>query len=722
MSDILDANAQGASSSLKWYNAMGAATNRKLYLARPLFILLLAAIVFGIILYDKLREGEVSSTKLWHSLTWRLELYGRKAVGGVPDLSWGELFQMTKPSSGFVLTTTVTEARSLDAAVSNPYVSSADLSAGAEIFRRNCTACHDGSGAHAPLLDRPLRHGDSDLAIYKVVRDGIPQSAMASHADLSFDNRWRVVGYIRSLQAKTSAKSDDSARRLDIRVKGDDLLAPNSVQWLTYSGSLDGHRYSPLAEITKENVSRLHVRWVGQFDTNDRVMEATPLVVGGTLFTSVPPASIVAFDTKSGSVIWKFDRPIPDNLPMCCGRVNRGLAVLGNTLFIGTLDGVLVAVDANTGKEVWETMVAKPSEGFTMTGAPLVVNKAVIVGVAGGEFGIRGFLAAYDPETGKEKWKFNTIPGPGEPGHETWKNDAWRTGGGPTWVTGSYDPSLDLLYWGVGNPSPNYNHDVRPGDNLFTNSVIALRASTGKLEWHFQFTPHDEHDWDSNQTPILAELTINGVKRKVICWANRNGFYYVLDRATGEFLTGVNFVEQNWTDGLDRAGRPIVPEGASTSGRLIKPGSGGTNWPNPAFDQSQSLFFVPATESASIFTKSDDGVERGEGGLFVGSGAATVAPPMRFVRALDAATGKKRWEFHSPYAQDSGYGGLLATAGGLVFGASAGVLFALDSATGREVWRMSIDGDTRAAPISFVADGHQEIAIASGRALFVFGL
>ena len=223
-------------------------------------------------------------------------------------------------------------------------------------------------------------------------------------------------------------------------------------------------------------------------------------------------------------------------------------------IFFGSLDGYLVAINANDGKVIWQTSVASPSDGYSITGAPLVVNGSVVVGVAGGEFGIRGFLAAYDVSTGQQQWKFDTIPGPGEVGHETWENDAWRTGGGGTWVTGSYDPSTDLLYWGVGNPSPAFSGDVRPGDNLFTDSVIALHASTGKLAWYFQFTPHDEHDWDSAQTPVLADLPINGVVRKVICWPNRNGFYYVLDRVTGEFLAGVPFVEVDWAKGLTSGG------------------------------------------------------------------------------------------------------------------------------------------------------------------------
>jgi alcohol dehydrogenase (cytochrome c) len=406
--------------------------------------------------------------------------------------------------------------------------------------------------------------------------------------------------------------------------------------------------------------------------------------------------------------------------------VNRGLAVLGQHLYLASLDGYLVALNANTGRMVWETKVADYSQGYSLTGAPLIINRSVFVGVAGGEYGIRGFLAAYDPETGRQQWRFNTIPGPGEPGHETWQNAAWRTGGGPAWVTGSYDPALDLLYWGVGNPGPDFSGDVRPGDNLFTNSVLALRASSGELAWHFQFTPHDEHDWDSTQTPILADVSIGGTAHKAICWANRNGFYYVLDRVTGKFLLGTPFVEQTWAKGLDAAGRPILSEGGpfSNSGRLTRPGvGGGTNWQNAALDQSRGSIFVPATEGASVFTKSLD-VRRGEGGFFGGSGGSFVEPPTPVVRALDVATGSRKWEHISPPLKDGVYyySGLLATAGGLVFGASGGFLFALASETGQELWRVFLGGDTRAAPISFVIDGRQVLAVSAGRSLFLFGL
>jgi len=294
------------------------------------------------------------------------------------------------------------------------------------------------------------------------------------------------------------------------------------------------------------------------------------------------------------------------------------------------------------------------------------------------------------------------------------------------WVTGSYDPALDLLYWGVGNPGPDFNGDVRPGDNLFTNSVVALHASTGKLAWHFQFTPHDEHDWDSDQTPILADIPLNNTTRKVICWANRNGFYYVLDRVTGEYLAGTPFVELNWAKRLDAAGRPILVDSGQVSkaGRLTKPGVGGaTNWQNPAYDLKNGLVFIPATEGASVFTKAD-APHRGDAGIYVGSAGSEAEPPTPVVRALDVATGAKKWEHFSPPAEEHahGYSGLLATGGGLVLGASGGTVFALNSANGHEVWSVQLGADTRAAPISFTVGGRQVIVVSTMRAMFLFGL
>jgi alcohol dehydrogenase (cytochrome c) len=492
-----------------------------------------------------------------------------------------------------------------------------------------------------------------------------------------------------------------------------------------YSGSYDGRRHTSFAQITPANVAQLRLRWIRQFDSNDRAIEATPLVIGGMVFTVAPISSVVALDARTGDVIWEYKRPMRADLPACCGRVNRGLAAHGDTIFFGGLDGYLVALNASDGKVVWQTQVASSSGNYAITGAPLVINHSVVIGIAGGDYGARGFLSAYDVSTGQQQWRFETIPGPGEAGHETWKNDAWRTGGGGTWNTGSYDPSTDLLYWGVGNPGPAFSGDVRPGDNLYTDSVIALHARTGKLAWYFQFTPHDEHDWDSAQTPVLADLPINGEVRKVICWLNRNGFYYVLDRLTGEFLAGVPFVEVDWAKGLTSTGRPILSDAAAIAlgGRRTRPGAdGATNWQNPAFDRGRGLIFVHATTGSAVFTKQPGLAARPEStGLFLASSWMPVEPSARSVRALDAATGQRRWEYSSSAAGRE-FSGLLSTEGGLVFGAAGGACFALDADTGREVWRVSLGGNTLSAPISFRVDGRQVIAVAAGRALFVFGL
>jgi alcohol dehydrogenase (cytochrome c) len=696
-------------------------------------VVLIAVVLVGIVLAVSLKLGLsrrlIPEGWTWKAVSWRAHLFTRKGEGDVPDFSWRELSFMARAQGGFGLQNFTDLGYSLEGAVVNPYVTPSDYRAGEEIFYQHCSVCHGkgATGGLAPALNHSgLAHGDSDLSIYKIVRDGIPHTGMVP-IPMSIQDRWQVVGYIRALQLASSRQQEVSLPSINVHVSMEQLRAAGSAQdqWLTYSGSLDGRRYTPLKEITPENVSRLRLRWIRQFGSTTGKIESTPIVVDGLIFTTEPPSDAVALDARSGSIRWSYKPSVPDNLPIDTTASNRGLAVLGNTLFLGRLDCVLVAINATNGTVIWQNRVCNTSDDYTMTGAPLIANGSVVVGVSGAEYGIRGFVAAYDPQTGKQQWKFNMIPGPGEFGHDTWKNDAWKSGGGSTWVTGSYDPALDLVYWGTGNPAPAFNGDVRPGDNLFTDSLVALHASTGKLAWYFQFTPHDEHDWDATQTPVLAGLKINGALHQALCVPDRNGFYYVIDRKTGQFLLGVPFVEENWAKGLDSAGRPILTSNAevTSSGRLTKPGvGGGINWQNAAFDEKSGLIFIPATEGASVFTKSPH-PRRGNLGFYPGSsGTAGYNDEVSVVRALDAATGVRKWEYFPPAGvKEYGYSGLLAT-GGLVFGESGGFAFALDSITGKELWRVFLGGNTYAPPISFALDGHQVVLLSAGQSLFEFGL
>ena len=409
----------------------------------------------------------------WHTDNWksiqgnavscRARLYLQKARGEVPELSWSELWELTLPGRGFHC---LEGGTSLEASIQySTYASEEDRSAGARIFRERCTGCHgdDGSGGPVgPSLTRPqYKHGDSDLAIYQVLKNGISGTAMPK-AGLPVRELLQVTAHLRMLQAHSSEDNRPKARRLAIHVDSERLRAAGSKpdEWLMYSGSYNGWRHTSLAEITPANVAQLRIRWIKQFDITGTIIEATPLVIDNVIFMVAEAGHVVALDDKTGDVIWEYKRPVPPDLPLIAGPVNRGLAVHGSTIFFGSLDGYLIAIDANDGKVIWQTLVGSSSGGYSITGAPLVVNGSVVVGVAGGDFGIRGFLAAYDVSTGQRQWKFETIPGPGEVGHETWENDAWRTGGGSTWNTGSYDPSTGLLYWGVGNPSPDFSGDA----------------------------------------------------------------------------------------------------------------------------------------------------------------------------------------------------------------------------------------------------------------------
>jgi alcohol dehydrogenase (cytochrome c) len=401
---------------------------------------------------------------------------------------------------------------------------------------------------------------------------------------------------------------------------------------------------------------------------------------------------------------------------------------------MGTIDGNLVALDARDGHPVWSTQLGKPDSGYAVTVAPLVVKNKIIAGTAGGEYGIRGSLSAFDPETGKELWRFNTVPGPGEPGHETWSGDAWKQGGGSIWTTGSYDPDLNLIYWGIGNPSPDWNGDVRPGDNLYTSSVVALDADSGKLKWHFQFTPHDEFDFDSTQVPVLADIPWSGGPRRVLLFANRNGFFYVLDRKTGEFLLGKPFVKVTWASGLDAKGRPVPAASPTLEGKLIYPeNQGATNWYNPSYSPSTGLFYVPSwmDTHATYFKRVD---QYREGSPYTGGGATHDIPALRAaatnrrppelgygaIQAIDPRTGEVKWQFKMTDVTDSG---VLSTASDLVFaGGREGYFYAINARTGAVLWKAMVGGQISAGPVTYMVGDKQYVSIPAGNAIFTFAL
>jgi|TARA_B100000795_G_scaffold269832_1_gene260617 alcohol dehydrogenase (cytochrome c) len=493
--------------------------------------------------------------------------------------------------------------------------------------------------------------------------------------------------------------------------------------WMMYSGTLDSQRYSRLDQINTNNVTELEMKWSYQIPVIDRA-ETVPTVVDGIMFITEAPSNLTAVDARTGRVYWRYDHELPEDLRICCGRNNRGVAILGETLFMSTLDAHLVAIDARTGNVLWDVEVADYEAGYSKTAAPLIVKDKVVTGIAGGEFGIRGFIDAYDPVTGELEWRTYAIPGPGEPGNDSWSGDSWKTGGAATWITGSYDPDLNLIYWGTGNPGPDWNGDVRLGDNLYSDSALALNGDTGEIAWHFQFTPHDVHDYDSIQVPILADIEYQGSTRKVMMWANRNAFFYTIDRETGEFLEGEAYASQTWAQGLDPNGRPIrVPGMAPTyEGILVSPPIvGATNWYSPGYSQQTGLFYVTSFDGEQEFFKRDEDYEEGE--RFTGGGGRYNQPMDAFhssIRAINPATAEIEWEF--PIMPRSS-AGITTTAGGIVFTGSAdGYFFALDAASGEELWHISLGARVHAAPMTYAIDGQQFVTIASGNVVYTFGL
>lgn len=504
------------------------------------------------------------------------------------------------------------------------------------------------------------------------------------------------------------------------QVTYEDLRAARPQDWLTYSGSYNSHRHTGLNQVNVRNAGNLVAAWVYHVPGAGR-LEAVPVVVNGVMYIS-QPNEVYALDGRTGRPIWEYRHQ-----PALRKGPNRGVAVLGNRVYVGTPDAHLVALDARTGSLLWKTKLAEASDGYWSPVAPLAIRGKIIMGIAPGDHGLNGFLDAYDPETGERLWRWKAIPGPGEPGHETWSGDSWKTGGGNTWLTGSYDPELNVLYWGIGNPAPDFDGDVRKGDNLYTESMVALDPDTGKLKWYFQFTPHDVHDWDAVEIPVLVDAPFKGEVRKLLVQANRNGFYYVLDRTTGKFLHGTPFIRQlNWAKGLTSEGRPIrdplvipTPQGTRTCPAT----AGATNWHSPAYNPQTRLFYVNVMEGCGINYKSRDTFRPG-GVPFMATGYVEdpEAPWQSYVRALDLTTGAIRWEYKQIGSRRYG-AGLLSTAGGLIFaGDDQGMFTALDAKTGKAVWHFNTGQQISASPISYSVNGKQYIALAAGSNVLAFAL
>lgn len=502
----------------------------------------------------------------------------------------------------------------------------------------------------------------------------------------------------------------------------------NGADWLSYSGGYRAERFSPLDQVDADNVADLKVIWAYQMQPTDipgaGLQESTPLVADGVMYLTESPSSVTALDAHTGNLLWHWQPDLAaEVLHIGFPKVNRGLAILDDTLYVGTLDAQLYALDAGSGALRWQNQVADNAKGFSLTLAPLALDGKIIVGVSGAEAGVRAFIDAYDAKTGKRLWRRFTVPAPGEPGAETWGGDSWQTGGGSTWLTGSYDPDLNLLYWTTGNPAPDWNGDLRPGDNLYTCSLLALDPDTGTIQWHFQFTPHDTHDWDANQIPVLVDAEVAGQQRKLIALANRNAFYYLLDRVTGKFVHASPYSRQTWAAAIDTTGRPILlpDQEPSEEGTLVWPSlQGATNWFSPAYNPTTKQFFVANRRMGAVYFKADAEYEAGKPFLGGGEQALSGDEASGAILALDVMSGAQLWEFE---LQSPPWSGVMATAGGLVFGSSnEGYFFALDAKTGNSLWRFNTGAHIRTNPMAFALRDKQRVAVIGGRTLFVFGL
>ena len=534
-----------------------------------------------------------------------------------------------------------------------------------------------------------------------------------------------LVAFVAHLPATAAGIVPGESAPLPGAVSWERVAEPKRGEWPTYHGVTGGNRYTTLTGITKENVSRLAPKWTFPIPAG-RSLEMTPVVVGGVMYVTAVN-SVYALDARSGRRIWAFSRPRSKGLVGdASSGINRGVAVLGDRVFLVTDNAHLLALHRVTGALLWDVEMADAQHHYGSTSAPLVVGNLVISGVSGGDEGIRGFLAAYKVETGERAWRFWTIPAPGEPLAKTWEGRALEHGCASTWLTGTYDAETNLLFWPTGNPCPDFNGAERKGDNLYSDSVLALDPETGTLKWYYQFTPHDLHDWDSTETPMVVDAEYHGEKRKLLLQGNRNGFFYVLDRTNGKFLAASPFVKNlTWAKGIGADGRPILAEGwqPTAEGTRICPSmDGASNWMSTSFNPGTGLFYLMALEKCNIFSKNNEWWKQGES--FYGGSAREdrTVRPRKYLRAIDPQTGRIVWEYEQKGPGGS-WAGLLTTATGLViFGDDDGAMTAVDAETGKPLWHFNLSQHLHASPMTYEIDGRQYIGMAAGSNVVVFGL
>ena len=653
---------------------------------------------------------------------------------------------------------TVTILLSLLAAVG--LLSAQTREGGQQQYESRCGRCHGGDatgGESGPnILGAITARNDADLAAF--LREGRPSAGMPAFT-LSQTELAELIPYMRSLvpivtgntlsaatkkfqtadgksiegvvlnegMTDVQLRAGDGKIRLLRKMAGDKYrVVTSQTDWTTYNGDVGGNRFSNLTQINKTNVARMAPKWTFPIP-NVGSVENTPIVVEGVMYVT-SANECWALDAGTGRQIWHYQRPRTRGVAgNAAGGFNRGAAYANDRIFMLTDNAHIIALNRQTGDLVWETEMADWHQNYNGTSAPLTVGNLVISGTAGGDEGVRGFVAAFDQSTGKEVWRFWTVPKPGEPGDETWHGTNTEHRSGATWMTGSYDASTDTIYWQVGNPGPDFNGDTRVGDNLYTDCIVALDPKTGKLNLYYQFTPHDIHDWDAQEPAVIADTTWQGQPRKLLIQANRNGFFYVFDRTDGKLLLARPFLKKlNWAEAIGKDGRPIMnnlKENALGETTVCPGFQGGTNWFSTSFNPATNLYYFQAMERCNIFVKRTGEWQQGKG--FMG-GSARPVPDEGFekvLRAVNIQTGEITWELPQVTGRATASAGVLSTASGVVFfGENSGSFMAADAVTGKALWQFPTNQVWKASPMTYMFDNQQYVAIAVGTSIVSYGL